>query len=73
METLKVFEIPLCVARLACGDFENFQSSPVCEDPVLETLKIFAKNPCTGDSLCVGPVLETLKNFAKNPCTGEFP
>ena len=29
---------------LVCGDFENFQSSPVCV-PVLETLKKFRKNP----------------------------
>ena len=64
VETLKIFKVPWCVGFVLCGDFENFQSSPVCGLCTVwcvETLKIFIVPWCVG-----------LWNFSKFPCVWDF-
>ena len=41
VETLKIFKVPWCVGFVLCGDFENFQSSPVCVISILKFWIIF--------------------------------
>ena len=63
VETLKNVKVPLCVGFMVCGDFDNFESFPVCGlyAVVCGYLENFQNSP-----VC-GPVLERLIIFKKIP------